>query len=578
MKTYLPYLRYLRPHWKRLLIGTVCGIIFGATSGLGIPIIMEQVFRRAFESEPGTYATWQIIGIASAIPVLFMLRSAFGFISGILAARVGLEVGRQLQSDIFDKLQSLPLKFFDFGSRGDILVRVREDSSRIQETLVNSAPELIRLPFQSFAAICALLYLSIVNKEAGFLISFLVFTPVCLIPVKLIGRNLRRRAQLMIKASADVTQHLWENFSALVEIRSFNLEQAQRRGFRRRIDQLFTNLLKLKKYSLLQQPSMELVVAVLMGFVFAYAFFRGMEFSSFAALGFALYFAVDPIKKLGKIINNFNQTSPNFRRITEFFSLPLEISDPEQPVAVSRLHGEIRFAQASFAYSGDDLVLRDLDVTLPAGCYCALVGPSGAGKSTFAKLIPRFYDITMGSVSIDGIDVRNMRQEDLRRNVAFVSQHPVLFNDTLFNNILLGDPQASPEAVYAAAAKAYADGFIRDFPQGYDTLAGERGDRLSGGQKQRIALARAFLKNAPVVILDEATSALDSESEAFIQKAMEELASGKTVIAIAHRLSTIRHAGKILVFEGGRIAAEGTHSELLECSDLYRELVHKQSL
>lgn len=578
MKTYLPYLRYLRPHWKRLLIGTVCGIIFGATSGLGIPIIMEQVFRRAFESEPGTYATWQIIGIASAIPVLFMLRSAFGFISGILAARVGLEVGRQLQSDIFDKLQSLPLKFFDFGSRGDILVRVREDSSRIQETLVNSAPELIRLPFQSFAAICALLYLSIVNKEAGFLISFLVFTPVCLIPVKLIGRNLRRRAQLMIKASADVTQHLWENFSALVEIRSFNLEQAQRRGFRRRIDQLFTNLLKLKKYSLLQQPSMELVVAVLMGFVFAYAFFRGMEFSSFAALGFALYFAVDPIKKLGKIINNFNQTSPNFRRITEFFSLPLEISDPEQPVAVSRLHGEIRFAQASFAYSGDELVLRDLDVTLPAGCYCALVGPSGAGKSTFAKLIPRFYDITMGSVSIDGIDVRNMRQEDLRRNVAFVSQHPVLFNDTLFNNILLGDPQASPEAVYAAAAKAYADGFIRDFPQGYNTLAGERGDRLSGGQKQRIALARAFLKNAPVVILDEATSALDSESEAFIQKAMEELASGKTVIAIAHRLSTIRHAGKILVFEGGRIAAEGTHSELLERSPLYRELVHKQSL
>ncbi len=578
MKTYLPYLHYLRPHWRKLLLGTVCGVIFGASSGIGIPVIMEQVFRRAFESEPGTYGTLQIIGIAAAIPLIFMLRSLFGFVSGILAAIVGLEVGRQLQGDIFDKLQTLPLKFFDFGSRGDILVRVREDSARIQETLVSSAPELIRLPFQSLAAICALIYLSVVNKEAGFLISFLVFTPMCLIPVQLIGRNLRRRAQLMIEASADVTQHLWENFSALVEIRSFNLEEAQRRGFRRRINQLFINFLKLKKYSLLQQPSMELVVAVLMGFVFAYAFFRGMNFSSFAALGFALYFAVDPIKTLGKIVNNFNQTSPNFRRITEFFDLPVEISDPAEPVEVDRLRGEISFQQASFGYRPEERVLHDIHVTIPAGCYCALVGPSGAGKSTFAKLIPRFYEITSGSVFIDGIDVRAMRQADLRRNVAFVSQHPVLFNDTLYHNILLGSPNAAAETVEDAARRAYADHFIRGFPDGYDTLAGERGDRLSGGQKQRIALARAFLKNAPIVILDEATSALDSESEAFIQKAMEELALGKTVIAIAHRLSTIRHADMILVFEAGRIAAAGSHGELLESSPLYRELVEKQSL
>jgi len=221
-------------------------------------------------------------------------------------------------------------------------------------------------------------------------------------------------------------------------------------------------------------------------------------------------------------------------------------------------------------------VLNNISVNIPSGTFCALVGPSGAGKTTFANLIPRFYDLTQGSLSIDGIDIKSMRLADLRRNIALVSQDPVLFNDTIYNNLLLGKDGATREEIIEAAKKANAHNFITSFPQGYDTLAGERGTLLSGGQKQRIAIARAFLRNAPIIILDEATSALDSESEASIQQALSQLVVGKTVIIIAHRFSTIKDASKILVFEKGNIVANGTHAELYAKDELYRSLYDLQ--
>jgi ATP-binding cassette, subfamily B, bacterial MsbA len=221
-------------------------------------------------------------------------------------------------------------------------------------------------------------------------------------------------------------------------------------------------------------------------------------------------------------------------------------------------------------------VLNNISVNIPSGTFCALVGPSGAGKTTFANLIPRFYDLTQGSLSIDGIDIKSMRLADLRRNIALVSQDPVLFNDTIYNNLLLGKDGATRDEIIEAAKKANAHNFITSFPQGYDTLAGERGTLLSGGQKQRIAIARAFLRNAPIIILDEATSALDSESEASIQQALSQLVVGKTVIIIAHRFSTIKDASKILVFEKGNIVANGTHAELYAKDELYRSLYDLQ--
>ncbi|MCR6656149.1 MAG: ATP-binding cassette domain-containing protein [Opitutus sp.] len=230
----------------------------------------------------------------------------------------------------------------------------------------------------------------------------------------------------------------------------------------------------------------------------------------------------------------------------------------------------------TFAYADGEPALKNVSLQIPAGTTCALVGPSGAGKSTFANLVPRFYEVNAGAVSIDGHDVRSLRLSDLRRNIAVVSQDPVLFNDTIYNNLLLGRENATRDEVIAAAVDAHADEFIRSLPQGYDTIVGERGALLSGGQKQRIAIARAFLRNAPILILDEATSALDSQSEQMIQEALRKLVVGKTVLIIAHRFSTIRDASMIVVFDRGEIVATGSHPELYGASPLYKELYDRQ--
>ena len=245
---------------------------------------------------------------------------------------------------------------------------------------------------------------------------------------------------------------------------------------------------------------------------------------------------------------------------------------------IGRLRGDLAFEHVTFSYNGGEPALRDANIRIPAGTVCALVGPSGAGKTTIANLVPRFYEVGTGRVTVDNHDVRSMRIADLRRNIAIVSQETVLFNDTVYNNLLLGRSDATREEVVEAAINAHADEFIRGFPNGYDTMVGERGTLLSGGQKQRIALARAFLRNAPLLILDEATSALDSQSEQMIQEALKKLVVGKTVLIIAHRFSTIRDASMILVFDRGELVATGSHAELYASNPLYKNLYEGQSV
>jgi len=262
-------------------------------------------------------------------------------------------------------------------------------------------------------------------------------------------------------------------------------------------------------------------------------------------------------------------------RLEYVLTEPLTITDPANPATIARLRGRVVFNDVTFAY-GKTPALRHVKVSIPEGTVCALVGPSGAGKSTFANLVPRFYEVAAGSVTIDGTDVRAMRLADLRRNIALVSQEPVLFNDTIYNNLALGAEVASRDEIIAAARNAHAHEFIEKLPQGYDTEVGERGALLSGGQKQRIAIARAFLRQAPVLILDEATSALDSESEAAVQDALRKLVVGKTVLIIAHRFSTIRDASMILVFDQGQIVAQGNHASLYAGNTLYKSLYDRQ--
>jgi subfamily B ATP-binding cassette protein MsbA len=409
------------------------------------------------------------------------------------------------------------------------------------------------------------------------MVASLAIVPLCVFPVRYIGKHLLRRAYQMQTQLGSLTNTMSENLNAAKEVRAFGLHERQAKAFAAETSALITVQLKVAKYSLALAPSIEIVSAFGIGLVFVYCYIGNIGLKAFLPIMAALFFSYDAIKRLGAINNEIKRGEAALNRLEVVFNEPVTIRDPENPADVGRVTGNISFEGVLFAYKAEEPVLRGVSIEIPAGTVCALVGPSGAGKTTFANLVPRFFDTGGGKVEIDGVDVRRMRLSDLRRNIALVSQDPVLFNDTVYNNLLLGRLDATREEVQAAAVNAHADEFIRSFPNGYDTIVGERGARLSGGQKQRLAVARAFLRNAPILILDEATSALDSQSEQMIQDALQKLVVGKTVLIIAHRFSTIRNASLILVFDRGEIVARGDHAKLYASNDLYRSLYDRQS-
>jgi len=373
-----------------------------------------------------------------------------------------------------------------------------------------------------------------------------------------------------------LTDRFTENLSATKEVRAFSLEEMEVTRFRHLSNALIKAQMKVVKYAQMLGPAIEIISAIGISITFIYAYRLHIPLESFLAIIFALYVCYDPIKRLGALNSELRRGEVSLERLEQVLNEPVAVQDPPNPVPVDRLKGEVAFERVSFEYLPGEPVLRDVSIRIPTGTVCALVGPSGAGKSTFASMVPRFYDVIAGTVTIDGIDLRNMRLLDLRRNIAVVSQEPVLFNDTIYNNLLYGRLDATREEVEDAARNAFAHDFIMSLPNGYDTLAGERGGKLSGGQKQRIALARAFLRQAPILVLDEATSALDSESEAFVQRALHKLMVGKTVLIIAHRFSTIRDASMILVFQDARIVACGSHQALYASNALYKSLYDRQ--
>ena len=405
----------------------------------------------------------------------------------------------------------------------------------------------------------------------------LAIIPVCVLPVRYVGKKLLKRADENQRLLGDISDLANQNLMAAREVRAFGLEEKEVDIFQRTTRRLFLVQMKVVKYSQVLSPSIEVIASLGIAFSLFYAYRAGLPLAVFTSILTALFACYEPVKKLGALHGQFTRGTASLNRIEEVLHEPVTITDPAAPVYIGRLHGDIAFGDVSFAYKSGEPVLHGLRATIPAGTVCALVGPSGAGKTTFANLVPRFYEATAGSVSIDGHDVRAMKLADLRRNIAVVSQDPVLFNDTIYNNLLLGRTEASRDEVIAAAIDAHADDFIRTLPNGYETVVGERGSLLSGGQKQRLALARAFLRNAPILILDEATSALDSQSEQFIQEALQKLVVGKTVLIIAHRFSTIRDASMILVFDRGQIAATGTHASLYATNALYKSLYDRQT-
>ncbi len=374
-----------------------------------------------------------------------------------------------------------------------------------------------------------------------------------------------------------MTAALAESLQAPLEIRAYNLEARQIATFRRRTNDMLRVSMKVVKYRQAISPSIEVVAAA--GFAFAlYMGVRaGMTLKDFMTLGMALFMSYEPIKKLGLIHSQLKQGDASIQRINHIALEPDTLSDPTAPVSFKAPLESIHFNHLSFSYK-EEPTLKNLNCLIPVGQVVALVGPSGAGKSTFANLVPRFYDPQVGSILFDGIDIRQFRKHDLRNSIAVVPQMPALFLGSITDNIRIGKEDASDAEVQEAARKANAHEFILNLPQGYDTAVGERGDLLSGGQRQRIAIARAFLKDAPILILDEATSALDSESEAMVQQALSALVKGRTTFIIAHRYSTITIADRILVFQAGEIVADGNHESLRDSNPIYKSLIGSQFL
>jgi subfamily B ATP-binding cassette protein MsbA len=613
---FLPYLKYLKGRRLALSLALICGAISGLVYGYGLPKVINEVFPKIFTDDTGqpsgtnliksptrsaakadntlpvskdeqlaaqqriragrTLSGYEIVGYALLIPLIFLIRATSGFLNNYLMSYCGISVLEALRVELYRKLQHLPLSYFGRNRSGDLLSRLTSDTQVVQQTITSSASDLVIQPITLLGAVYFLGITALKNDGVGLFLASLAVVPLSVFPVRFIGKKLLRRAEENQRLLGDISDLASQNFSAAREVRAFGLEEKEISIFQNTTRHLFRIQLKVVKYSQVLSPSIEVIASLGIAFSLYYAYYAGLTLAVFVSIIGALFVCYEPMKKLGGIHGQLTKGAASLNRIEEILHANVSIADPSDPIKVPRLRGELAFDHVNFAYKTSAPVLRDVSVNIPAGTICALVGPSGAGKSTFANLVPRFYDATSGIVTIDGVDTRALKLSDLRRNIAVVSQEPVLFNDSILNNLLIGRADATRAEVEQSARDAFAHDFITGLPQGYDTIVGERGALVSGGQRQRLALARAFLRNAPILILDEATSALDSESEAAIQLALKKLVVGKTVLIIAHRFSTIRDATKILVFDQGEIVAAGTHAELHANQPLYRSLYDRQ--
>ncbi|MFI5355955.1 MAG: ABC transporter ATP-binding protein [Opitutales bacterium] len=576
-RRFRPYLKYLRGHRTYLVFALLCGATSAIVYGRGLPYVIYKILPKILHDGPRTLTDLQVVGYAALIPLIFFVRAVCGFLNNYFMSRCGIGVLEALRVELYRKLQYLPLSYLGKNRTGDLISRLTSDTQVVQQTITSSASDLVIQPITLVAAVSFLWYIA--SNHGGLLLFFssLALVPVCVFPVRFVGKKLLRRADENQRLLGDVSDLANQNLMGAREVRAFGLEEKEIGIFQQFTRRLFQVQMKVVKYSQMLSPSIEFIASLGVAVSFYYAYRAGITQTDFFAILAALFVCYEPMKKLGALHGQFTRGAASLNRIEEILLEPITLTDPADPVALpGRLRGEIGFERVDFAYQPGEPVLRGVTTRIPAGTVCALVGPSGAGKTTFANLVPRFYETTEGGVNVDGIDVRSLRLADLRRNIAIVSQDPVLFNDTVYHNLIIARPEAARPEVEAAARAAFAHDFISAFPQGYDTIVGERGARLSGGQKQRLALARAFLRNAPILILDEATSALDSQSEQMIQEALKKLVVGKTVLIIAHRFSTIRDASMILVFDRGAIVASGTHASLYAGNPLYRSLYDRQ--
>jgi subfamily B ATP-binding cassette protein MsbA len=512
--------------------------------------------------------------VLTLILFVFLLRAVTSFFSEYSFQKVGLSTVRDLRNELYERMIQQSHRFFTERSTGEIVSRVVSDADAIQAAVSTRMGDLM----QESATLVGLIgYLFYLNPVLA-LVS-LVGAPLIVTPVVQFGKRLRKTTHRSQERMAEIATLLEETIRGVRIVKAFTMEPFEIGRFREATQKHLRWNLSAQKIQALTSPVMELLAGVCMVLLFAYAQRRinagtltTGEFISFLT---ALAMMYAPIKKLNKVNLSLNTALSASERVFRMLDFENEVQEKPNAVVLQSVGSGVRYDGVTFTY-GNDPVLRNVDLRVAPGEIVALVGGSGAGKSTFVNLLPRFYDVTQGAITIDGIDVRDATLKSLRGLMGFVTQEVVLFNDTVRNNIAYGRSDVDEQRVIDAAQAANAHEFISALPQGYDTMIGESGVLLSGGQRQRLAIARALFKDPPILVLDEATSALDTESERLVQQALNNLMRGRTTLVIAHRLSTIRSAHKIVVLDKGRIVESGTHEELLEHRGVYRKLYDLQ--
>ena len=569
------------------LIGVIAGLVYAAASGAGLPLMTKVVFPVLF-NEGGEQSRWYLTWLTSKlgalsrndlliytclwIPAIFLVRAIAGYANAYFIQHVGMRVVESIRTDLFIKLQSLPLAFFKRNKSGDLLARLMNDTQMLQAVIAQASSDLIKQPATLLFALGTVGVMAYQDRSFFIAVIALLTVPLCIMVIRSAGKKLTLRAKSLQEKGGDLSASLSESLQSALEIRAYNLQQPQIQRFRTKVGEIFKLGMKVVKYRQIISPSIEVVAASGFAAALYFGVRAGMTLEGFLALGMALYMSYEPIKKLGNIHSLFQQGRASVDRIEYILHSDEAILNPTNPRPCPRPEKGISFHGVTFAYN-ELPVLHDVNLKIPAGQVVALVGSSGAGKTTFAHLVPRFYDPQEGEIRLDGVPIRDFLKHDLRNHIAVVPQMPSLFLGTLEENIRIGKMEATRAEIEEAAKKAFAHDFISAMPEGYQTSVGERGDLLSGGQRQRIAIARAFLKDAPILILDEATSALDTESEAMIQQALAELVKGRTTLIIAHRFSTIKIADRILVFKNGRIVSDGSHEDLRNLDPTYQAMV-----
>jgi subfamily B ATP-binding cassette protein MsbA len=510
-----------------------------------------------------------------ALIVVSILKGVTWYARDYFMGYVGQKVVNDIRDRLYSHIQTLSFSYFTKTPTGVIISRIINDVNLVQGALTRAPSSLVQGLLTMVVLTGYIFYLN--WKLAAFSVIVLPFAGIAF---SRFSRRFRKTSTQMQEQIGDLTMHLHETIAGIRIVKAFGMEEYESRRFAGRNKGLFNSLMRSIKTSALSHPVMEVISMVGTAFVILYALYAILEWNImtvgdfFSFLG-ALVFFYRPLKDMNGINNVVQDGIAAAKRIFEVLDTEPEIKNKIGAISVPRDFKTIEFRNLSFKYE-DDYVLKDINLTVRTGETIAIVGKSGGGKTTLVNLVPRFYDVTEGAIFIEGQDIRNATIESLRSCTAIVTQQTILFNDTIKNNIAYGHTEKSFDKVVDAARAAYADDFIRKLPQGYDTVIGESGVKLSGGQRQRIAIARALLKDAPILILDEATSSLDTESEREVQNALDTLMKGRTSFVIAHRLSTIMNADRIIVLKNGRIVEQGRHEDLLARVGEYKNLYDQQ--